>query len=503
MFCVIGIAQNSSPASIFKKYSSVNKTGQTYFYLVKILNSSPTQLKKQLRLKAKRQLSESVFIIDNILLNSILQQREFIERIEPANNYWKLSPAAEAITNFETNSNAPFNFYIQLSDTASFMELFSGYPDLKKAFISADQKIISVVCNYQQIEKLFLSNDKVIFIDVIKTKAVTELGTPGYDLSANKINLVHSQYPFITGAGQHVSIKEDYYDTSDIDLKGRMEISPLASTKITNHANFMATIIAGTGNSVYYAKGAAWQSPISSSSFEQILPDADDAYLSKNISVQNHSYGTEIDNNYGLNAVAFDKSANENPNLLHVFSSGNSGTSGSLNGVYSGIEGYANLTGNFKMAKNIITVGAVDSFGNVAPLSSSGPAYDGRIKPDIVAFQQNGTSEAAALVSGTTLLLQQYYKSLDGNNLPSALAKAILINTADDIGNPGPDYKTGYGNLNAIKAMNLVKDDKILRGNILQDNTQSFVITVPENIQLLKITLAWNDTAATAASPKA
>ena len=132
-----------------------------------------------------------------------------------------------------------------------------------------------------------------------------------------------------------------------------------------------------------------------------------------------------MENDYGLNAIAFDKSANNNEGLLHVFSSGNSGSATSNSGVYSGITGFANLTGNFKMAKNILTVGAVDSFGNVAPLSSRGPAYDGRIKPELVAFQKNGTSEAAALVSGTALLLQQYYKNQNADSvLPSALVKS-------------------------------------------------------------------------------
>ena len=42
------------------------------------------------------------------------------------------------------------------------------------------------------------------------------------------------------------------------------------------------------------------------------------------------------------------------------------------------------------MAKNIITVGHIDSLGNVLSLSSRGPAYDGRIKPELVAFQKMG-----------------------------------------------------------------------------------------------------------------
>ena len=61
----------------------------------------------------------------------------------------------------------------------------------------------------------------------------------------------------------------------------------------------MATIIAGGGNSVWYAKGVAWGANVSSSSFANLLPDPAEYYLKQNISVQNHSYGTIIDNNYG------------------------------------------------------------------------------------------------------------------------------------------------------------------------------------------------------------
>ncbi len=281
-------------------------------------------------------------------------------------------------------------------------------------------------------------------------------------------------YPLINGAGKSVSVKEQFYDTTDIDLKGRLLVSPFASATITNHANFIATLIAGGGNSVYYAKGAAWGANISSSSFENVLPDPNSYYAVNNITVQNHSYGSAIDNNYGLNAVAFDKSAHDNPGLLHVFSAGNSGSSTSTLGMYSGIEGFANLTGNYKMAKNIILVGAVDSFEKVAPLSSRGPAYDGRLKPEVVAFEKNGTSESAAIVSGAVLLLQQYYKQINESILPSALAKAILINTADDINTLGPDYSTGFGNMNAAKAMNVIRDNTIFTGSVTKGNAQQF-----------------------------
>ena len=512
LICIIGfcgytgIAQQKLNDQLFTKYvlSKANKKAPRFF-LIEINDPAPPRVTNSILLKSFRKLSNSVYIVDSIQLVSISLENKYFMQFAAANDNWKLSPAAEEISNSKKNRSALFRFHIQVTDTA-FANTLLQLSELKQKSITllAGQNIISLLCSYTEIEKFFLKEDKVIFVDAVSAKPKTELGTPGYDLSANKINVVHSQYPSISGLGQHVSIKEDYYDTTDIDIKGRIESSPLASGKITNHANFMATIMAGAGNSVYYAKGAAWASLVSSSSFEQVLPDADSYYTEKKITVQNHSYGTSIDNNYGLAAQAFDKSANASPNLLHVFSSGNSGNASSTNGTYSGIANYANLTGNFKMAKNILTVGAVDSLGNTVLLSSSGPAYDGRIKPDLVAFQQNGTSEAAALVSGTTLLLQQYYKSVNNNSvLPSALAKAILINTANDINTPGPDYKTGFGNMDALKAMDLIMANNIFSGTSSQGATQTFSINVPANIALLKITLVWNDTAATVSAPAA
>src|SRR4030095_10435784 len=126
-------------------------------------------------------------------------------------------------------------------------------------------------------------------------------------------------------------------------------------------------------------------------------------YQQYNVSVQNHSYGTGIENFYAADAMAYDASVITRSTLTHVFSAGNSGGSASASGIYTGITGFANLTGSFKMAKDIITVGHTDSFGIVLPLSSRGPAYDGRLKPELVAFGEDGSSGAAAIVSGIVL----------------------------------------------------------------------------------------------------
>jgi hypothetical protein len=156
------------------------------------------------------------------------------------------------------------------------------------------------------------------------------------------------------------------------------------------------------------------------------------------------------------------------------------------------------------MAKNILTVGAADTFGNVSYLSSRGPAYDGRIKPELVAFGEDGSSGAAAHTSGAVLLLQQYYKENNNGTLPAAsLIKALLVNNADDRGTKGPDFLSGYGSLNAYNALRGLVNGQYFSGTVAQGATQTFTLTVPANTRQLKLTLSYTDAAAIANAPKA
>jgi hypothetical protein len=179
--------------------------------------------------------------------------------------------------------------------------------------------------------------------------------------------------------------------------------------------------------------------------------------------------------------------------LLHVFSAGNSGTQTSTTGPYANVPGFATITGSFKMAKNIITVGHIDSLGVVLAPSSRGPAYDGRVKPELVAFAEDGSSGAAAIVSGISLMLQQTYKDIHGSIPSSALIKAVLLNSADDVGAKGIDFTSGYGAANAYKAMLCVVNGQHLNGSVGNGGNDVYNLTVPANIKQLKITLVWND----------
>ncbi len=136
------------------------------------------------------------------------------------------------------------------------------------------------------------------------------------------------------------------------------------------------------------------------------------------------------------------------------------------------------------VAKNLMTVGAVsDAVGNgqrdpesatMAVFSSWGPADDGRIKPDIVANGvtlyssragsstaygiSSGTSMSSPNAAGSALLLVQLYRSLfPGQDMRSSMLKGLIIHTADDMGNPGPDYRFGWGLMNTEAAANHIQ----------------------------------------------
>lgn len=355
------------------------------------------------------------------------------------------------------------------------------------------------------------SNDiKAVLLDIdplfanLVRQPKEELISGSLDISLNRLNYLHANYPKLNGNEIVLSIKEQQFDTTDIDYINRYIDSKRSSKGITAHASIMATIAAGAGNSSPNAVGAAPGATLTSSDFASLLPDPDSVYWKYNISVQNHSFGTLVENFYGNEAFAYDVSAVNNPFLLPVFSSGNSGDTSANTGTYAGIKGLSNLTGNFKQAKNILTVGAVDSFYNIDIRSSKGPAFDGRVKPEIVAYGQDGSSGAAALVSGTAALVQHAHQLKNNGVLPgAALVKAILLNSAEDLGSPHVDYSTGYGNLNAWKAIATVLNGNFYQTSVSAQETKTFRLNVPANIAQLKITVAWTDPPALPNAPMA
>ncbi len=224
-------------------------------------------------------------------------------------------------------------------------------------------------------------------------------------------------------------------------------------------------------------------------------------------------------------------------------------------------------------AKNVITVGASendkpflnhipekvpaesDNPNEIAIFSSLGPTDDGRIKPDVVApgtwivsaessqvepgcsilkddedsgtdsyyLYLSGTSTAAAHVSGAAALITEYYRNRYGFTPSPALIKALLINSAVDMGYgygyrddlvigednlpPGYGYNVqGWGRINVANSLFSTSNRAIwfddeqqhssYNGGSLELNsagqTLEYVVHV-DGAEPLKVSLVWSD----------
>lgn len=178
-------------------------------------------------------------------------------------------------------------------------------------------------------------------------------------------------------------------------------------------------------------------------------------------------------------------------------------------------------------AKNVLVVGAVEdvlvdeptpSDIRLLALSSMGPTNDGRIKPDVVASGHevwssvatgtaayawsSGTSMAAPAVAGVAGLLQRLFEQTIGRRPSSALIRGLLIHTADEAGpHPGPDYRHGWGLVNAGRAASHLlahrsESPTWLEASVAPGSDFETGIDVGAD-GILRVTLAWTDPAGT------
>ncbi len=409
------------------------------------------------------------------------------------NSLWKLSE--RLLSTYASSNNLSGTYWVKMKKGNGLLRYLENAEDISILIKRGEYLLIEI--QGLPLHEL-IDMDELLYIGKESSNVKNEANVLDLNHHPNRINAVHHLFPDLRGAEQMLSIKEPFYDISDIDLAGRYIPSGLESDFVDPHATQMATISLGAGNSFITGRGVAPMAQHSSSSNAMVVPDNATDYESLDIQVQNHSYGTEIEPFYGAMAALFDESTIDNPNLLHIFSSGNSGNETSDEGVYAGIEGFASLTGNFKQAKNILTVGSVDTTHTPIGLASKGPAYDGRVKPELVTYSMAGTSNSAALVSGTTLLLQERFKENTVSGMPAALLKGMLINSADDVFNKGVDYTTGFGNLNALRAIENLNNQQHFSGTVQQGDAKAFNLEIPINAVNLKVTLIWTDPPANA-----
>jgi PKD repeat protein len=109
-------------------------------------------------------------------------------------------------------------------------------------------------------------------------------------------------------------------------------------------------------------------------------------------------------------------------------------------------------------------------------------------------FSATGTSMSCPGVAGVLAQLYEGYKDLNGGvNPESALIKASVLNTAEDLGNPGPDFKFGWGRINARRAFDIISGNQYIKDSISQGDNNNHQITIPAGVSELRVIVYWMD----------
>ena len=319
------------------------------------------------------------------------------------------------------------------------------------------------------------------------------------------------------------------------DLKGRVILANCDTGPDRIHATHVAGTMMGNGN-LSEVKGGTplqWRGMATNATVVSYVRWSDVSMLYSNYSEAINTYHIDLStNSFGIftsSSGVYDENSKAIDNITIgafgkkipiMWAAGN-------NRPYCDNEQYdcINIAGT---AKNTITVGGINSNDDSMTQSSSwGPTDDGRIKPDVVAascendtykddsnpdksiwstvpFDQYygdcGTSMSTPAVSGSVaLMLENWRRNYDEDPLPSTI-KAILMQTAKDLGNIGPDYSYGYGRINVTKTIDLMNFDNDTNNNIIledsiveQDDKDNFAVVVPQGQSEFKITLVWDD----------
>ncbi|MCD0476576.1 S8 family serine peptidase [Flavobacterium sp. EDS] len=275
----------------------------------------------------------------------------------------------------------------------------------------------------------------------------------------------------------------------------------------SSHGSHVAGTIGGAGLLDPRAKGMApevqmygWnfntQSNGLSVASERLKSIAEDG-----IEITSNSYGTSLTSGfstYRYNGSDYgdDFVTAMNPYLLNIYSNGNAQT------IYPG--GFNTSTKN---SKNSLHVAANNPNDQISGYSSFGPTVDGRLVPQIAAVGSNvysldysnsyqfmsGTSMATPGVTGIVALLYERYKGIYGEKPLASLMKALVANTAKDVGNPGPDYKYGFGNINGLRAVKVLDKKMFYTASVANGESYEEKIIVPKGLVSLKVMLAYSD----------
>jgi len=320
-----------------------------------------------------------------------------------------------------------------------------------------------------------------------------------YRNSTGRSNYVNDGYNGLNYNGAGVVVGNGEGGTCDnrIDFRGRL--TEMTSGGVNGHMIGCLQNMGSAGNDDPTNRNNAWGATLLAL---DTWPDYAALFNSMHLLFTNHSYGFSISGGYNSTARDHDLLIATYPLHIITYSSGNSG--GSEGYAPYAFASWANITGQMKQNKNHIAVGALAPDDGLFDFSSRGPMYDGRIIPQLAVEGSEGTSYAAPKITGMLAILEQVYKEKHGGTeAPSTLLRTILMNTADDVENPGPDFKTGYGRPNMRRAYKVLNAAQYLSGSVANGGVNTHIIAVPANTKQVRIMLVWPDVAAAVGAAKA
>lgn len=291
-----------------------------------------------------------------------------------------------------------------------------------------------------------------------------------------------------TGAGVTVAVGEGgVLGQDNLEYKGRITEM---NSGTSGHKLGVGLRAAGAGNLNPRNRGVAYGSDILSVNSS---PNYSALYNSHNLRFTNHSLGYGIVGFYSQSARNFDLYVKNDVAGMVFYSAGNSGNNTGFS-PYDNFQGYGNLTGSRKQFKNNVLCASLNALDQSMSFSSKGPTYDGRLAPHLAQEGSAGTSHSAPKMIGSFAVLSEVYTTYNsGMEAPSSLLKAVMMNTADDIGVEGIDFRTGYGRVNLRRAHDLIQSNQIIAGSIDNGVTEDHVISVPANTHQLRVLVYWRD----------
>lgn len=371
----------------------------------------------------------------------------------------------------------------------------------------------------------------------IELKAIGADGTPLYFTTLNdpasQTSRAHTLYNNgllnlgLSGTGMEVGVWDAGVALTSHQEFGARAKNADGSTEISLHSTLVTGNLISAGVEPN-AKGVAFGAKAMTHDWTRDKIEVAEA-AANGLLLSNHSYGILSDRvpdwyfgAYIKISQDWDKIMYNAPYYLMVTAAGNAQNSydNATPNFGKSADGFDLLLG-FTTTKNGLTIAGanteIDSKGNltkasVAGYSSFGPVDDGRVKPDLAGDGSNilstssatnssyqvssGTSMAAPGVTGALLLLQQYHEELFGTYMKAATLKGLALHTADDVDAKGPDYKMGWGVMNAKAAAELLQNKEFtsLVNEENLTNGETYSITVKANGDgPLMASLSWTD----------